>query len=271
MKAHSPTSSRPSADPGEPAEGRAAGPDKSGDKAPDKSGDKAGGGGGDKRERILDAAERVFARQGFYQSRVSEIARDAGVADGTIYLYFKSKDDLLISLFESRMEHVNQRLAQALADQVTPIDKLMALVRTYLGLVRDHRELAEVLTIELRQSAKFMKEYASPRFGAFLKLVASVIAEGQERGEFATSVPAPHVARMIFGIIDELALAWLLGRGEHFDLLAAEDWVGMLVLDGLKPRAEARYPSQSNRTTRPAPRRSRAAATRAGTGDAETG
>jgi TetR/AcrR family transcriptional regulator, fatty acid metabolism regulator protein len=263
MKPHSPTSSRASGDSGEQAEGRAAGAER----APDRAG------GGDKRERILDAAERVFARQGFYQSRVSEIARDAGVADGTIYLYFKSKDDLLISLFESRMERVNQRLAMALANQVTPIDKLMALVRTYLGLVRDHRELAEVLTIELRQSTKFMKEYANPRFGDFLKLVASVIAEGQERGEFVTSVPASHVARMIFGIIDELALAWLLGRGEHFDLLAAEDWVGMLVLDGLKPRAEARYPSASPSTgaTRPGPRRGRTAATRPGTGDAETG
>lgn len=213
MKPHSPTSSR--------------GP-----------GDRSGG---DKRERILDAAERVFARSGFYQSRVSEIARDAGVADGTIYLYFKSKDDLLISLFESRMERVNQRMAAALAGQASPTDKLMALVRTHLGLVRDKPALAEVLTIELRQSTKFMKEYANPRFGEFLKLVATVIAEGQERGEFALQVPAPHAARMIFGIVDELALAWLLGRGENFDIAVAADWVGMLVLDGLKPRGEARY------------------------------
>ena len=73
-------------------------------------------GGGDKRERILDAAERVFAEHGFFTARVSEIARVAGVADGTIYLYFKSKDDLLISLFESRMERVNALLAEAQAE-----------------------------------------------------------------------------------------------------------------------------------------------------------
>lgn len=231
MKPHSPTSSR-------------AGGDRS---------------GGDKRERILDAAERVFARSGFYQSRVSEIARDAGVADGTIYLYFKSKDDLLISLFESRMERVNQRMAAALAGLATPTEKLMALVRTHLGLVRDQPELAEVLTIELRQSTKFMKEYANPRFGEFLKLVASVIAEGQACGELAATVPPPHAARMIFGIVDELALAWLLGRGENFDLDVAADWVGMLVMDGLKPRADARYAS-SQPIERPAPDRTRAAA-----------
>ena len=67
-----------------------------------------------KRERILAAAERVFARHGFFAARVSEIAKDAGVADGTIYLYFKSKDDLLISLFESRMKQVNAALRIAI-------------------------------------------------------------------------------------------------------------------------------------------------------------
>jgi TetR/AcrR family fatty acid metabolism transcriptional regulator len=222
-----------------------------------------------KRDRILDAAERVFAQRGFFTAKVADIAKEAGVADGTIYLYFKSKDDLLISLFESRMERVNQRMATALANQVTPTDKLMSLVRTHLGLVRDNPALAEVLTIELRQSTKFMKEYANPRFGEFLKLVASVVAEGQERGEFVTGVPAPHAARLIFGSIDELALAWLLGRGEHFDLREAADWVGRLVLDGLKPRPEARYPS-SSAATPPVPSRA-PAATRPGTSDAETG
>ncbi|ACY19046.1 TetR/AcrR family transcriptional regulator [Haliangium ochraceum] len=202
--------------------------------------------GGDKRERILDAAERVFARAGFFQSRVSEIARDAGVADGTIYLYFKSKDDLLISVFESRMERINDHLARALEGLATPPDKLNALLRSYLGLVNDFPELAEVLTIELRQSSKFMKEYANPRFGDFLKLVASVVAEGQERGDFAAAIPPAHVARMVFGILDELALVWLLGRGESFDIATAADWVCLLVMDGLKPRAQARYPSPSD-------------------------
>lgn len=191
---------------------------------------------GDKRERILDAAERVFARSGFYQSRVSEIARDAGVADGTIYLYFKSKDDLLISLFESRMERVNRQMAVAAAQVETPTEQLLAIVRTHLEMVRTNPELAEVLTIELRQSTKFMKEYANPRFGEFLKQVAGVIAEGQAAGEFVDTVPASHAARMIFGILDEMALAWLLGRGENFDITRVSDWVGALVLNGLRPR-----------------------------------
>src|ERR1700729_1630329 len=96
----------------------------------------ASAGANDKRERILTAAERVFARFGFFAARVSEIAKDAGVADGTIYLYFKSKDDLLISLFESRMKQVNTALREAIADRA-PIEQLRAFVHTYLQLVHD--------------------------------------------------------------------------------------------------------------------------------------
>ena len=193
--------------------------------------------GGDKRSRILDAAEKVFARRGFFHARVSEIAREAGVADGTIYFYFKNKDDLLISLFESRMERVTAELSAAL-ERVgpAPADRLRAFFTIYAELVVAHPELAEVLTVELRQSSKFMKEYQNPRFSDFLKLLAGVIADGQESGDFDRALPAPIAARAIFGMLDELALAWLLGRGEKFDIVRAAGSLGALVLRGLERR-----------------------------------
>src|ERR1700755_3277243 len=138
--------------------------------------------GGDKRERILDASERIFARHGFFAARVSEIAKEAGVADGTIYLYFKSKDDLLISLFEHRMRQVNAVLTQAIADR-PPGEQLRVFIQAYLQLVADAPATVEVLTIELRQSSKFMKEYDNPEFAAFLRLLGGIIAAGQARGE----------------------------------------------------------------------------------------
>jgi TetR/AcrR family fatty acid metabolism transcriptional regulator len=191
---------------------------------------------GDKRERILDAAETVFADRGFYQARVSEIAREARVADGTIYLYFKSKDDILISLFESRMERVNRAMSAAVAAEVSAPDKLRAFIRHFMDLVRESPALAEVLTVELRQSSKFMKEYSNPRFAEFLKLLATVIKEGQNAGELDTTVP-PHVAaRAIFGVCDELTVAWLLSRGEKFDIVRAADWIGAMTLSGLERR-----------------------------------
>src|SRR5262245_3581846 len=166
---------------------------------------------GDKRERILAAAERVFARRGFFAARVSEIAKDAGVADGTIYLYFKSKDDLLISLFENRMKQVNEALRAAIAD-LAPAAQLRAFIHTYLQMVSDEPTVAEVLTIELRQSTKFMKEYDNPQFAHFLRMLGGIVAEGQARGELDATVPSHIAARMIFGILDELALAWVLAR-----------------------------------------------------------
>src|SRR5262245_19034602 len=105
-----------------------------------------------KRERILDAAVKVFAQEGFYNAKVSQIAQAAGVADGTIYLYFKSKDDLLISLFEDRMELVNRTLKEALASARGAVDRLKAVVRLHLELVEKNRHMAEVICVELRQS-----------------------------------------------------------------------------------------------------------------------
>ncbi|HEX2686588.1 MAG TPA: TetR/AcrR family transcriptional regulator [Kofleriaceae bacterium] len=204
---------------------------------------------GDKRERILVAAERIFARHGFFAARVSEIAKEAGVADGTIYLYFKSKDDLLISLFEHRMKQVNQELRQAIADR-RPIEQLHAFIHAYLQLVADAPAAVEVLTIELRQSSKFMKEYGNPEFADFLRMLGGIIADGQARGEIDRTIPSHVAARMIFGILDELALAWVLAkqplrspaisgavpgvRPKKFDIVRAADWVVALVTNGLE-------------------------------------
>src|SRR5262245_10093349 len=205
----------------------------------------------DKRERILASAERVFARRGFFAARVSEIAKDAGVADGTIYLYFKSKDDLLISLFENRMSQVNEVLRAAIAN-APPREQLRAFIRAYLRLVHDEPAAAEVLTIELRQSSKFMKEYENPQFADFLRMLGGLISAGQERGELDRSIPSHVSARMIFGMLDELSLEVVAARQpmkptaipapppgarpKKFDIVRAADWVVALVTSGLDRR-----------------------------------
>jgi TetR/AcrR family transcriptional regulator, fatty acid metabolism regulator protein len=203
---------------------------------------------GAKRERILAAAEQIFARHGFFAARVSEIAKQAGVADGTIYLYFKSKDDLLISLFEQRMTQVNHELRAAIADR-PPRAQLRAFIRAYLQMVSDEPAAAEVLTLELRQSGKFMKEYDNPQFAELLRLLTGIIANGQACGELDATIPSHLAARMIFGILDEVALVWLLARQparssaisasaagtrqKKFDIVHAADWVVALVTNGL--------------------------------------
>ena len=187
-----------------------------------------------KRERILAAAELCFAEAGFFGAKIAAIAKQAGVADGTIYLYFRNKDDLLISWFEWRMEEAVARLEAATTPFESAPDKLKAFVRAYLELTRDNPAAAEVLTVELRQSAKFIKEYKNPRFADFLRLLATIIEEGQERGELSQAVPATHAARILFGALDELVRSWLLGGAQKFDIVRAADWVLTLTLSGLE-------------------------------------
>jgi TetR/AcrR family transcriptional regulator, fatty acid metabolism regulator protein len=193
----------------------------------------------DKRERILSAAERIFARNGFFAAKVADVAKEAGVADGTIYLYFKSKDELLISLFERRMQQVNDALRAAIEGK-PPREQLRAFVKTYLQLVHDEPTAAEVLTIELRQSSKFMKEYDNVALAEFLRMLAGIVsAAGLDK-----TVPTHAAARMIFGVLDELVIAWVLAkaplgggtRPKKFDIVRAADWVLTLVETGLQTK-----------------------------------
>jgi TetR/AcrR family fatty acid metabolism transcriptional regulator len=205
-------------------------------------------GGGDKKSRILESAQKVFAERGFYGAKVSDIATEAGVADGTIYLYFKSKDDVLISLFEAQMERVNAELTAATRDVPDAPEKLRRFLRAWATLVATNRHATEAITVELRQSAKFMKEYDNPRFGEFLKLLAGVIDEGQKQGKFRADVPAPIAARALFGALDELALWWCApvrgftgeNKMEKFEIAKVADWIGALVLEGLETKKEMR-------------------------------
>ena len=190
----------------------------------------------DKRDRILSAAERIFARHGFFAAKVSDVAKEAGVADGTIYLYFKSKDDILISLFERRMRQLNTALKESVTGK-PPREQLREFIRTYLRLCHEEPAAAEVLTIELRQSAKFMKEYDNVELADFLRMLAGIVtANGLDDG-----VPAHMAARMIFGVLDEIVIAWVLAkapfgggtRPKKFDIVRAADWVIKLVETGL--------------------------------------
>jgi TetR/AcrR family fatty acid metabolism transcriptional regulator len=191
--------------------------------------------GGDKRERILAAAVRVFAKNGFHATRVSDVAKAAGVADGTIYLYFKSKDELLVSLFEDRVEKLLSYVEQEIPKQPDAASKLRRIIELQLGLLEGERELAEVITVIIRQSSKLLKEFAAPKFVSYLDVIAHVVADGQARGEFRRDLPASLVARATFGALDGIALTWALGKAEKGALARAAGQLAELVLRGLAP------------------------------------
>lgn len=190
--------------------------------------------GGDKRERILLAATRVFARKGFYATRVSEVAKAAGVADGTIYLYFKSKDELLISIFEDRVDHLLRAVQNEMQSLPDAQARLRRIIELQLGLLDDERDLAEVITVSLRQSTRLLKQYAAPKFLAYLETIAQVIAGGQAEGSFREDIVPLDTARAIFGALDGLALTWALGPAHKGALQATAGQVANVFLRGLE-------------------------------------
>ncbi|MEO1336417.1 MAG: TetR/AcrR family transcriptional regulator [Myxococcota bacterium] len=170
----------------------------------------------DKRRRIIDAAIQVFAAKGFFGARVSEIAEAAGVADGTIYLYFKSKDDVLISLFEEKMSSIMERLMALLEDHPgDPEAKIRRYIVEHLRLVAEQPSLMQVLTIELRQSARFIKEYHPKAFRAYLELLQGIVEDGQRQGVFRSDLDPLVFRRALFGAIDEISLEWILMHMEE--------------------------------------------------------
>lgn len=164
----------------------------------------------DKHERILQAAIRVFARNGFFNSKVSEIAKEAQVADGTIYLYFKNKDDILIRLFEDKMNEIIANLERRLEGVEDPLEKIRIYIRAHFEVSHEHHDLMEVITVELRQSAKFMKEYDNKPFNRYLRIMSDLIREGKEAGLIRKDVSPGVYKRALFGMLDELSLYLVL-------------------------------------------------------------
>lgn len=174
----------------------------------------------EKYQRILSASMEVFARKGFAESKISEIAQVAGIGDGTIYLYFKNKDDLLISLFESKLEEINQGLREALQGVEGPENQLKAIIDFHLGLAINSVELAALVTIELRRSQKFMKEYAKEQLAEFLGQWNTVLEAGQASGVFRKDFSTNIFKFIMFGSIDHVIGLWVSNPNRsHEDLV----------------------------------------------------
>ena len=188
-----------------------------------------------KREAILRAATDVFASRGFFNAQVADVARAAGVAAGTVYLYFRSKDDLLVSIFERTMREALADGQQAVASLRDPAERLRRLARLHLARLGRDRNLAIVFQVELRQSTKFMERFSSTLLREYLGLIRAAIADGQAAGVFRGSLNATAAAKMFFGALDEMATNWILSR-RRYSLEADADAVVDLFVNGARDR-----------------------------------
>ena len=192
----------------------------------------------DKRERILKAATQVFAQHGFFNSKISEIAKAANVADGTIYLYFKNKDDLLICLFEEEMNKIIRNMKEEVAKAEGTENKLNTFIKVHLELIAGNKELAEVLQIELRQSHKFMKEYMGSKLNDYLNIISSIISQGQKNGELRPEIVPGIAKRILFGALDELSGFWVLSKNKRYSLAMSAQMLSDIFINGVKTKAK---------------------------------
>lgn len=191
------------------------------------------GPGAEKRDVILKAATKVFAQNGYFQSQVADVARVAGVAAGTVYLYFKSKDDLLVSIFERSMNEVLDEARTAVEAVPDPAERLRKIAHLHLDRVGRDKDLAVVFQVELRQSVKFMERFSETFLQDYFKLIRQAIADGQQAGVFRKDISATTSTKIFFGALDEMATNWVLSR-RKYDLRAEADAVVDLFINGVK-------------------------------------
>ena len=202
----------------------------------------------DKRAAILRASIDVFAERGFFNAQVADVARAAGVAAGTVYLYFRSKDDLLVSIFERTMREAIADGRACIEPLREPVEQLRALARVHLDRMGRDRSLAVVFQVELRQSTKFMERFSATLLREYLGIIRGIIASGQDAGAFRAGINPTLAAKMFFGGLDEMATNWVLSK-RSYSLAGESDAIVDLFVGGVGAAAAPRA-ARTTRTSR---------------------
>ena len=181
----------------------------------------------------IDLHTHTFPKSQCSNMSIEEIAKEAKVADGTIYIYFENKDDILISLFEEQMKVVIETMKDQVSQYDDPSKKLEIFALTHLQMIEQNQDLAEIIQVEVRQSSKFMKEYNNEQFAQYLNIIGDIIQEGREKRVFKESV-IPRVAkRAFFGALDEMSRFWVLSSRKKYDTNTAAQQISEYFLDGI--------------------------------------
>jgi len=186
-----------------------------------------------KYNQILDAAVEVIAENGYHSSQVSKIAKEAGVADGTIYLYFDNKEDILISLFQEKMGQFIEKIEDAIRSEKDADKKLYTLIEMHLQQLTENPKLAIVTQLELRQSNKRLRLKINAVLKRYLEIIDDVLIEGMEKGIFHDHLNIRLVRQMIFGTIDEVVTNWVM-KEQKYDLMSQAKDVHFIISNGLK-------------------------------------
>ena len=185
-----------------------------------------------KYRQIIDAAIVVIAENGYHQSQVSKIAKQAGVADGTIYLYFKNKEDILISVFDEKMEMFADRLHEIIEEPISASEKLYKMVENHFTVLSADRHLATVTQLELRQSNLALRLRINAVLKNYLVLLDTILKEGIANGEFDKNMDIRLARQMVFGTIDETTTTWVMNEYKY-NLVALSSKVHQLLFNAI--------------------------------------
>lgn len=185
-----------------------------------------------KYKQIIDAAVEVIAENGYHNSQVSKIAKKANVADGTIYLYFKNKEDILISVFNEKMGHFIEKTVQAINEKESASEKLLTLIEMYYKQLSESPYVAIVTQLELRQSKQELRKEINKVLKSYLDVIDSIIYQGIEEKEIRDDINPRLIRQMIFGTLDETVTTWVM-KSQRYSLLDQAKDVHNLLMNGL--------------------------------------
>lgn len=186
-----------------------------------------------KYKQIVDAAVIVIAENGYHQAQVSKIAKEAGVADGTIYLYFKNKEDILISVFREKMAIFVNNVEVILKQDIDTSEKLFRLIDSHFRILHEDRHLAIVTQLELRQSNKELRLRINEVLKEYLMLLDAILKEGIVNGALDEGLDIRLARQMVFGTIDETITSWVM-NDQKYDLMKLSPEVHRLIMNGMK-------------------------------------
>ncbi|ARD47122.1 TetR family transcriptional regulator [Sporosarcina sp. P37] len=186
-----------------------------------------------KYKQIVDAAVIVIAENGYHQAQVSKIAKEAGVADGTIYLYFKNKEDILISVFREKMAIFVENIKEILEKDLPISDKLQLVVENHFRVLQEDPHLAIVTQLELRQSNKDLRFQINNVLKEYMVLLDTLLEEGVEKGELSSELDLRLARQMLFGTMDETITSWVMNE-QKFNLINLAPKVSNMLLHGYK-------------------------------------
>jgi TetR/AcrR family transcriptional regulator, fatty acid metabolism regulator protein len=185
-----------------------------------------------KYKKIIEAAVAVIAEKGFHQAQVSKIAKRAGVADGTIYIYFKNKEDILTSLFSEKMGEFIEKIQQEISEKTSAKEKMAVLVETHFSQLAADRNMAIVTQLELRQSNKEIRKKINDTLKNYTSVMEEIIDCGKKEGVFRETLDVRLARQMVFGTIDETVTNWVM-NDHKYDLVALSYPVADLLINGL--------------------------------------